>query len=592
MAKPWALAAVVFIPIALVGIEVKTYASDTDGAVKAIDAPFCECNIKIDGTIGESEWAHAVAITDIVQLQPRRGEAPTESTCFYLLYDRDNLYIGFKCFDDSSEIKASATIRDHESIGWDDGIVAIISPTGDKLTGYGFSVNALGTQRDYRLDEDGNVFDPEWDGIWESATRLTADRYEGEIRIPFSNFRFANDSGQWGLNILRGIVSKMEVDSWVLVSSASKISELGRLSLNLDKINYRYSHEDAFRLTPYFSQPLTRGPSKIGLENITYRISSGTSLQLTINPDYAQIEADVDEFNLDKLPIYLDEKRRFFIEEMALFETAIPLMYTRTMESIHSGMKLSARVGKTDVGILAVATRDEVAGATGKTEKVVSARIRNFHEPASLGVLGIANWNPSNQVLALDGSVSLPWGLHGSVQLAQSWIDGQRSKILHHTKIARNVNEGLIFELSHTHIPSDFEDVRGFLRMKNLLDFESSVAYRLFLNKYGIRLISPYLAYGSWQTEDHRVILEGGAANISVDFERNISLYASVSSERRIWQNTKYRNRLYSMSLSRSPGGYNYLTVAYYFGKYYGGYLHYPSLSPVSYTHLTLPTKA
>ena len=136
-------------------------------AVKATQPPV------IDGDVSEGEWQGAVAAANFIQYEPRRGDPSEARTEAFVLYDAGHLYVAFRAWD-SEPITAQLTQRDADLFR-DDAVAVVVDTTNDRRSGYYFITNALGTQADGRIADDGRTTEPIWDAPWQSAARRTDD---------------------------------------------------------------------------------------------------------------------------------------------------------------------------------------------------------------------------------------------------------------------------------------------------------------------------------------------------------------------------------------------------------------------------------
>ena len=220
--------------------------------------------------------------------------------------------------------------------------------------------------------------DVRWDGVWFAKTDITDFGWTIEYQIPFSTLDFKkNGDGTWGLNIFRFIPRKNEYSYWQKVTrdDGYRVSRNGHLEnlvgikpgLNLEILPYVTGRGQKDRISSFS----TRNDNGIAGVNISYGISSNLTGSLTLNPDFAQIEADEDLINLTRYPLYLTEKRPFFTEGASVFNTAgnnseKSLFYSRRMNEPEYGLKINGKTGDWDIGILHVLNDNDM----GINEKI------------------------------------------------------------------------------------------------------------------------------------------------------------------------------------------------------------------------------
>ncbi len=279
----------------------------------------------IDGSLDDAAWAAAPVITDFVQKTPTEGAAPSVPTEVRILYDDEALYIGARMFrPDAKAIRRSITRRDTDS----DAEVFLISldPYFDKRTAYTFSISSGGVRGDFYHPQDSQDSGREatYDPIWNARTRIDADGWTAEMRIPFSQLRYnAGATQTWGIEMSRKMPDKSEELQWVLIplSAAGYSSHFG----TLDGIASIHAAR-RIELLPYVAGDLTYranvdpanpfNDKAVGRAGGDLKVGLGPNLTLdaTVNPDFGQVEADPAVVNLTAFETVFDERRPFFIE--------------------------------------------------------------------------------------------------------------------------------------------------------------------------------------------------------------------------------------------------------------------------------------
>ncbi|MFZ0391279.1 MAG: DUF5916 domain-containing protein, partial [Calditrichia bacterium] len=281
---------------------------------------------QIDGKV-DSVWQQAQENTGFTQRVPLEGEIATQDTRFYVLYDDKKLYFLFIMLDDENEnIPARLVDRDHEFYP-DDSINFLLDTYNDQRRAYYFSTNPLGVEQDGLISENGENVDLTWDAIFSVAARRNAHGWVAEFAIPFNSLRFEDGQQlhEWGFNAWRIRKKNREISYWCLVDQNYKMFRLD-LSGRLSGIqNVKSGHQ--LQLLPYLT---TRNNKPAAGDNVDlnagldlkYAVTSDLTLDLTLNPDFGQVEIDEEQINLDKrYEIQLEEKRPFFLENTTLFQT-------------------------------------------------------------------------------------------------------------------------------------------------------------------------------------------------------------------------------------------------------------------------------
>lgn len=342
---------------ALIGGEThaRSAAAPALPAVRAAELP------RIDGRLDDDVWSEAPVARDFVQYRPDPGRPASERTEVRVLYTDDAVYIGARMFDgDPGGIIRRLARRDEEVTT--DAFHVAIDSYFDHRTAFRFSVSVAGVQSDGLLFSDTEE-DSEWDAVWESATRTDASGWTAELRIPFSQLRFtasARDGGSstWGINFRREIARLEESSVWSpLPEDGSRVvSAFGTLR-NLEDIRPRRNLE----IRPYVLSSAARAPgtaddpfySATALRqtvggDLKYGITDNLTLNLTVNPDFGQVEADPSVVNLTAFETFFPEKRPFFQEGADIFDFAIGAPDDENNESLF----YSRRVGRAPQGFV------------------------------------------------------------------------------------------------------------------------------------------------------------------------------------------------------------------------------------------------
>ncbi|MGB9590195.1 MAG: DUF5916 domain-containing protein, partial [Candidatus Hydrothermia bacterium] len=294
--------------------------------------------------------------------------------------DNENLYIAFRCQIKDRTPDVRLTMRDG---GTGDEVKVMLDSYGNGITGYRFAVSAAGTQSDARITDDARSMDFSWDGVWHRGIHLTDTCFTVEIAIPFKSIRYGH--GPWGICFIRAVPSRSETVIWPLMPQNTdlRMSLLARveidppdsrtLHLELYPVavagNSFVSSEDYSWENRGFDLRYQREGfySEAGLD-ASWSPTPSTSLQATVNPDFAQIEADPFQLNLSKYELWLSEKRPFFIEGADIFDSPIKIFYSRRIGgAMSAGVKLTSSGNLLEYGGLVARTepyREIISGDT------------------------------------------------------------------------------------------------------------------------------------------------------------------------------------------------------------------------------------
>lgn len=282
----------------------------------------------IDGHIDEPVWNTVEWQDDFTQQEPYEFAKPSQKTAFKVLYDDNNLYVAVRAFDtDPDKIEKRLGRRDHFEGDW---IAVGISSHFDHLTGYGFSVNAMGVKGDGTVSND-TEWDDTWNPVYYVKTSIDDKGWVAEFKIPFNQLRFGNkEKYVWGIEVMRFLFRKEEMSLWQMVpkDASGWVSMWGELH-GIEHIKPKKE----IALTPYIMGGVEKSPKEEGNPFATgtewkynggldgkIAVTNDLTLNFTINPDFGQVEADPSEVNLTAFESYFNERRPFFVEGASIFK--------------------------------------------------------------------------------------------------------------------------------------------------------------------------------------------------------------------------------------------------------------------------------
>lgn len=281
--------------------------------------------ISIDGLLDEDIWSEAEKTSPFFRITPIDTGYAKAQTEVRVAYDEDFIYMGIVCYDPTPGKRPAESYRRDWSFGKNDNFFATIDTYNDQTNGFAFGVNAVGGQWD-GMQSDGGKVALDWDGKWYSAVQNYVDKWVAEFKIPFRTIRYHEGDTEWGINFSRLDLKTNEKSAWAPVPrqfASATLAFTGTLSLEeaLPKSGIRFS------LIPYVSGKASN--DKVSGDPAAYKANAGLdakvilstsmNLDVTINPDYSQVEVDRQVTNLDRFELYFPEKRKFFLENSDLF---------------------------------------------------------------------------------------------------------------------------------------------------------------------------------------------------------------------------------------------------------------------------------
>lgn len=303
---------------------------------KSIQAKRIDTTITIDGKLDETAWQTAAIASGFVQREPFNGRPASLDTKVKLLYDDKAIYVGAHIIDPHPD-SLWKELKSRDILGMADYFGLILDPYNDGLNGMAFFVSVRNVQVDFKIDAQ-DYQDYSWDAVWKSATAIDDDGWTVEMMIPYSALRFPKKEIQeWGINFQRNIQRKREITTWSLVdeSIVGQLQQAG-LTTGIQDI------KPPLRLsgTPYFSaftehdnySQNWKSGYNYGMD-IKAGLSESFTLDVTLIPDFGQVESDNRVFSLSPYEVYYDEKRPFFTEGTELFGKGDNIFYTRRIGS-------------------------------------------------------------------------------------------------------------------------------------------------------------------------------------------------------------------------------------------------------------------
>ncbi|APQ17810.1 DUF5916 domain-containing protein [Maribacter hydrothermalis] len=286
-------------------------------------------SIIIDGLLLDKAWENVVWDGNFTVFEPDNGSKPSQSTKFKITYDSKFLYIAIRCFD-SVPLKIEKRLSRRDSFAGD-WIEVNIDSYNDKRTGFSFNVSAAGVKGDEFISQNGDSWDSSWNPIWYTASNIDNEGWSAEMKIPLSQLKFGSANEQiWGLQVHRRYFRGEERSIWQPISLEAPgwVSEFGILN-GLKNIEPQKQLEiQPFLVNQYDKYPAQDGnPFRDGKD---YKLNAGLdakigltndlTLDLTVNPDFGQVDADPGAIALDGFQIFFEERRPFFIENKNIFD--------------------------------------------------------------------------------------------------------------------------------------------------------------------------------------------------------------------------------------------------------------------------------
>lgn len=490
------------------------------------------------------------------QTTPDDGESATQKTEIRIGFSDDMLYVGVVLFDSNPDGLIVADSRRDASLENSDSFRFVLDTFGDGQNGFVFGTNAAGAEYDAQLvatsggggfggrmsGGSGGGLNVNWDASWDVVARVHATGWSAEFAIPFKTLRFAAEEVQvWGVNFERTIRRNNETAFWSQLErqfSLTRVANAGHLTgleipdpRNLKVLPYALTSGNHDYTA---NDPETKYDGDFGVD-LKYSITPSLTLDATYNTDFAQVEVDEQQVNLDRFSLFFPEKRPFFLENAGLFSVGergeAELFFSRRIGinedggtvPIIAGARLTGDVGGFKVGLLEMQT-EEVGGLVPSNNFAVARVLREFENRSAVGVL-VTNRAGSGDAAPDDdnnrvGAIDARWGI-GEYGTVSGFVAASNTPGLDGNSKAGQVSadysvESYNLNLSYTEVAEDFNPEIGFLRRSDYRKLSSSIFTRLrpkdFLSLQEIRPHTNFRGYwkrdgfqqtGYWHLDSH-----------------------------------------------------------------------------------------
>lgn len=467
--------------------------------------------LKIDGIVDEKAWQDADIAQDFSMVLPMDTSLAAVKTSVQMTYDNDNLYILAVCYKSGDYVVES--LRRDFGFGKNDNFIVFIDPFNDLTNGFAFGSNAAGAQWDGQMYEGGKV-DLSWDNKWTSEVKMYADRWVFEAAIPFKSIRYKKGTTEWGINFSRNDLKTTEKSAWARVPRqfpTASLAYTGTLiwdnppptpSVNISAIPYllgKVSKDYEAKKATTFSKAIG-GDAKIA-------INSSVSLDVTVNPDFSQVEVDQQVTNLDRFELFFPERRQFFLENGDLFanfgNSTIRPFFSRRIGlnvPIQFGARLSGRLNENwRVGLMDMLTNTGEKGLPKQNFSVLAVQRKvfsrsnigfmfvnkeslNYRYDATANLPKYANFNRNAGLEYNLASKNNAWT--GKIFFMKSFSPDKSSKDMAHAGNLQYSNRDWTINWAHEYVGQNYNAEVGYVPRTGFIKLNPSVS-RLFFPKAG-----------------------------------------------------------------------------------------------------------
>jgi uncharacterized protein DUF5916/cellulose/xylan binding protein with CBM9 domain len=519
-------------------------------------------SVRLDARLRERAWARADSVSDFRQREPLEGAPASERTVVRILRDADRIYVAVRAYDRDINAIRSTQLRRDADLSSDDNVTLLIDSYRDRRSAFLFRTNPNGAMWDAQIVGLDNV-NENWNGIWDVAIHRDSISWTAEFAIPIRTLRFNPRTNSVGLNVRRVIRRKNEEDLW---RSWGRPQGLNNLLNTADVFGFAdVPHDRPVELRPYALAravapsyepvgPRTSAGTTDGRLGIDAKIGLSPTLtgDLTVNTDFAQVEADQQVINLTRFPTFFPEKREFFLESSGLFDIGTPgrvqLFYSRRVGlgpngepiPILGGARLYGKQGPWAIGVLDART----GGAEDAND--VAVRVgRDLLDRSTIAAMFVNRALVGRNVTDRGGGIDLdfPLVVRGHNVEPHFWLMGTQTAAVSGTPLAWRVSTDYPNDLfdnffSLYRIDGGFSPAMGFARRTGIWETTGHIDFMPRPGVLGIRQLdlTPIPSWdiladrttgdltrpATWQTADFEWHILGGELQSGDQFEMNV----------------------------------------------------------------------
>jgi hypothetical protein len=488
----------------------ETISRDSEGraTVRAVRVQ----SLRVDGKLDEAHYTTVPPMAGFIQMEPVYGSAATDQTDIWVAFDDDNLYVSARMWDDDlATLVATDMRRDSDAMFQGDDVISFIFDTFyDRRNGLMFTVNPIGGRSDTQVTGE-RQFNRDWNPVWEVKTSRFERGWAIEMAIPFKSIRYNPGRAQvWGFNSMRTKRSKNEMSVLARVPLGRQQAALTQTAYAATMVGLEVPPAGRnLDVKPYVTSSLTtnRTVSPVVLNDphaeagldLKYAVTQGIAADVTINTDFAQVEADEQQVNLTRFNLFFPEKREFFLENQGTFafggvqlggfgnfnqnvSSAPILFYSRRIGlnqgrevQLLAGGRMTGRIGRYTMGVLNSQTDDEDEGLplAAKATNFSVVRLRgDVLRRSSIGVMATGrtvalNGVGGNLAYGADGTFLFYENLAINTYWARTQTDDRHGNDISYRAELNQNGDRYGLQLERLVVGEDFNPELGFLARTN-----------------------------------------------------------------------------------------------------------------------------
>ena len=499
--------------------------------------------VNIDGELNEPAWNEAAAADNFFMVTPMDTSHAKVKTEVRMTYDDKNMYIIAVCYLTRQAPYMVESLRRDFNFGKNDNFIFFIDPFDDRTNGFTFGANAAGAQWDGALYSGGSA-DLSWDNKWVSVVKNYPDKWIFEAAIPFKTIRYKKGITQWGINFSRLDIKEAEKSSWAPVPRqfpTASLAYTGTLvwdaappeaGVNISVIPYVLGG----LIKDYDNKKPTDYRKDIGAD-AKIAVSSSLNLDLTVNPDFSQVEVDKQVTNLDRFELFFPEKRQFFLENADLFAnfgyTNIRPFFSRRIGlgvPISYGARLSGSLNKNwRIGVMDMKTKSVNETGLPSQNFTVIALQRRLFARSNIRLMFVnkqsVNYEPRQDTTKpsyslFNRNIGVEYNLAsasnsftGKAMLIKSFSPGVKSGDWVHAANLQYTDKKWLLGWQHEYVGNNYNAEVGYVPRNNYIKINPQFGYTFFPKKgkvlsHGPLISSTYYFNKDFYQTDNETFLD------------------------------------------------------------------------------------
>ena len=587
------------------------------------EANFVESEPLIDGEVIEDQfWQQIKPIDQFIQTKPNAGYPASEKTEVRITYNATTFFLSVVCYDSEPDKLVVSDARRDATLDNTDSFLFILDTYHDGQNGFMFGTNPIGVEYDGQVDNEGQGiqsvnrqqpgviggFNLNWDASWTVKSLVGPFGWSTEFAIPLRTLRFASGENQtWGVNFQRNIRKTNEIAYWAPLPIQF---DLKRLSLEGTLTGLNLKAPRNLKLIPYalgrVSRDFAENPSETKLEpelgaDLKYSITPAITLDLTYNTDFAQVEVDQQQVNLDRFNLFFPEKRPFFLENAGQFTVGatgeVDLFFTRRIGigpegeivPIIGGARVSGKIKDTNIGFLNMITDDRPTLGIEKNNFTVARVNHQLGQRSSIGGLivnrqSLDTADHYNRTFAVDGK----WGLGKKATISGYYAKTETPGVELNEQSFKVLGtyewNGYRGSAGYSEVGEGFNPEVGFLMRSAYRKPEVALLKQIRMNgKFGLMEWRPHFSYRSYWNYDnfletsylhvdhHWVWLNGLEIHTGINFTTEGVVAPFEISEGIIIPADTYHHREAQLVFMTNPSKPVYVNIRSILGGSFGG---------------------